>query len=110
MDKHLEQGDSHDQPWLLSTQPHRACLFQVHTRSDLKPVSQCIPCRPARAQLNKLQASIGGRQTHGVSAHSPGTAAYSSSRLNKSTTQKMAAKYGDYTDEFNKKSWWRFGK
>lgn len=61
-------------------------------------------------QMNKLQSSInGGRQAQGVSAHSPGTAAYSSSRLSKSTTQKMAAKYGAYTDEFSKKPWWKFG-
>ncbi|KAL4452625.1 hypothetical protein ABPG75_008287 [Micractinium tetrahymenae] len=53
-------------------------------------------------QLQKLQASISGRQAHSFTT-SPSTAAYASSKLNKSTTQKMAAKYGEYTSEFNNK-------
>lgn len=49
---------------------------------------------PVRLQMQKLQSSISGRSSVGAAAHSPGATAYASSRLNKSTTQKMAAKYG----------------
>lgn len=65
----------------------------------------------SQIQMQKLQSSINGRQTHNVST-SPGTAAYASTKLNKSTTQKMAAKYGEYTSEFKQKGFFSraFGK
>lgn len=56
--------------------------------------------------MQKLQSSISGRTSLGAAAHSPGTGAYASSRLDRSTTAKMAAKYGQYSEEYRKKSLW----
>jgi hypothetical protein len=62
--------------------------------------------------MQKLQASVNGRQASGGGAPSPGAASYASSKLNRSTTSKMAAKYGAYTSDADfqpKRGWlgWR---
>ncbi|PSC74358.1 RWP-RK domain-containing (ISS) [Micractinium conductrix] len=58
----------------------------------------------AQIQLQKLKESVSGRALNGSMAHtSPSTSSYASSKLNKSITQKMAAKYGDFTSEFKQK-------
>lgn len=64
--------------------------------------------------MQKLQSSIGGRSPLPTHATTPGTAQYASARLSKSTTQKMSAKYGEYSHDaaFQKKGFFGrlFGK
>lgn len=78
--------------------------FDEGGEADARPSSSQI-------QMQKLQQSVSGRSPGSGSLPSPGAASYASSKLYKSTTAKMAAKYGDYAQdsEFQQKKGW-FGR